>query len=155
MNIFVLDTDPNIASKYHNDKHVIKMIVESAQLLCTAHWQCSSSAPYKSTHKNHPCSIWVRTSLSNYKWLCNLAKSLCEEYTFRYGKKHKTESVIDYCIDNLPDISDNGLTEFALAMPDEYKINSNAVDCYRTYYKFGKSHLLKYTKRQIPNFLSN
>lgn len=155
MNIFVLHKNPEIAAKYHNDRHCVKMILETAQLLCTVHWLNNSSAPYKKTHINHPCSIWSRESLSNYNWLCSLGKSLCKEYTFRYGRIHKSESVIDFCIENIPNIKDKGLTKFALAMPDEHKINKgeSPILCYRHYYKFGKSHLIKYTKRNVPSFI--
>ena len=65
MNIFVLDNDPFKAAEYQCDKHVVKMVLETAQLLCSAH----ETAPYKRTHYNHPCAIWTRSSLSNYMWL--------------------------------------------------------------------------------------
>lgn len=70
MNIFILDTNPKIAAQYHVDKHVVKMILETAQLLCSAHWLNGSEAPYKLTHKNHPCAIWTRECVENYNWLC-------------------------------------------------------------------------------------
>lgn len=68
MNIFVLDSDPEIAAKYHTDKHVIKMILESAQMMSTVVRYVGLDAGYKSTHLNHPCTIWARTSLSNWLW---------------------------------------------------------------------------------------
>lgn len=153
MNIFILDKNPKICAEYHNDKHCIKMILESAQLLCSVHWLNGSNAPYKLTHKNHPCSIWVRKSYSNYRWLCDLSKNLCHEYTFRFGKRHKTEDVIDYCINNQPNITDIGITSFVKVLPEEYNINDDVIECYRAYYKYGKSNLIKYTKRDIPKFL--
>ena len=80
MNIFYLDSDIELNAKYHNDKHVVKMILESAQLLCGVHWYLGRSAPYKFSHKNHPCSIWTRSSINNYNYLCKLGKALCKEY---------------------------------------------------------------------------
>jgi hypothetical protein len=77
MNIFYLDKSPYTCARYHCDKHVVKMILETAQLLCGAHWATGGTAQYKPTHLNHPCAIWVRKSLSNYKWLCELGFNLC------------------------------------------------------------------------------
>lgn len=92
MNIFVLDRDVKKCAIYHNDKHVVKMILESAQLLCGVHHMTESNIndiPYKLSHKNHPCSIWAREDISNYLWLCELGLELCKEYTYRYGRRHK------------------------------------------------------------------
>lgn len=98
-------------AEYHVDKHVVKMILETSQLLCGAHWVCGSEAPYKLSHKNHPCSIWVRKSLSNYLYLCELGLELGREYTHRYGKKHKSIEIIEWCLINKPNILDIGFTE--------------------------------------------
>ena len=78
------------------------MILESSQLLCGVHWLSGSEAPYKLSHRNHPCSIWTRKSLSNYLWLCELGLELCNEYTRRYGKTHKTKQILEWCLDNKP-----------------------------------------------------
>jgi hypothetical protein len=102
MNIFVLDWDVKKCATYHNDKHVVKMILETAQLLCGVHWSIGSEAPYKLSHKNHPCSVWVRQDLNNYLWLCELGLELCKEYSYRYGKRHKTQEIIEWCICNKP-----------------------------------------------------
>jgi len=127
------------------------MILETAQLLCSSHWVSGGIAPYKLTHKNHPCSVWVRKDLKNYIWLCDLGKELCLEYTFRYGKIHKTEKIIKWLSKNYPKINKTkkGVTEFARAMPDKYKSDS-IVKSYRAYYLGEKRKILKYTKREIP-----
>ena len=80
MNIFVLDENPQVAAQMHNDKHVVKMILETAQLLCGVHHMVGGDydIPYKLSHKNHPCAIWVRQCIENYIWLCDLGLSLCE-----------------------------------------------------------------------------
>jgi len=135
------------------DKHVVKMILESAQLLCNAHWVTGNGpAPYAQTHVNHPCSIWVRSSISNYKWLLEHAFALCEEYTIRYNKKHKTTEVIAWCSKNLPKLKNIGLTEFAQAMPDQYR-DIDAVVAYRKYYVNEKSKIAKYKLGIIPDFM--
>ena len=90
MNIFYLDHDPRLAAQYHCDKHVVKMILESAQLLCTAvNIRAGGQvSPYKTTHVNHPCSIWVRQNSANAMWVWYLLCYLNAEYSFRYGKLH-------------------------------------------------------------------
>ena len=136
MNIFFLDENPTLSAKYHVDKHVVKMILETAQLLCSVHHvtdQVTDQVPYKLSHKNHPCAIWARESLSNYLYLCELGLELGKEYTYRYGKKHKSIEVIEWCIVNKPNIPDIGFTTPAMAMPDEFKVDS-VVESYRNYY---------------------
>lgn len=135
MNIFVLDTDPKKCAQYHNDKHVIKMILETAQLLCNVHHMTGNDdVPYRLTHKNHPCSIWVRQSISNYNWLVKLGLELCYEYTKRYGKIHKSQKVIEWCAMNTPNLPNNDMTEFVCVMPHSCKISNDPVTNYREYY---------------------
>jgi Pyrimidine dimer DNA glycosylase len=156
MNIFVLSYIIEECARFHCDKHVVKMILESCQLLSTAHHEHPIELwkpKYKSTHKNHPSAKWARESLSNYIWLCQLAKALCIEYTHRYGKIHKCEEYVDELRLNTPDIQDNGLTRFALAMPDYCKCE-DAVASYRDYYLIDKYHLLQYKKRERPPWVA-
>lgn len=158
MNIFVLDTDPKIAAQYHCDKHVVKMILETAQLLCTAHHVNGINANvedylYKQTHINHPCAIWARQSKENYDWLTELGLRLCKEYTKRYDKVHKSQYLIQLLTVHDPiDYPKKGLTEFAIAMPEEYRLNE-VVSSYRNYYKYGKKDILTYKNSEIPEFL--
>eukprot|EP00117_Sycon_ciliatum_P024906 scpid13478/ scgid20788/ len=112
MNFFFLSQVAAECARYHCDKHVVKMILEYAQLLYTAHavnnvddesWR--KRAPlggYRKTHSQHPTAIWVRTCQGNYSLLAGIAKELCSEFTHRYGKQHKTEVHIDWLKDNLP-----------------------------------------------------
>jgi hypothetical protein len=151
MNIFILDLDVKKCAQYHCDKHVVKMILETAQLLCGVHWVTETlhSIPYKLSHKNHPCSIWARESLSNYLYLCELGLELCNEYTYRYGKRHKSQEVIEWCLVNKPKIKDIGFTKPSKAMPDEYKVKS-VVESYRNYYMGAKSGFAVWKKREKP-----
>ena len=135
MNIFVLDKNPHVAAMYACDRHVVKMILESAQMLCSV--QPEGTAPYKRAFYNHPCTKWVRASSANYDWLIEHARALCAEYSRRYDKVHKSEEVIDWCDANRPELPDVGLTPFAQAMPEDYK-NEDAVEAYRTYYRNDK-----------------
>jgi hypothetical protein len=119
MNIFILHKEPSICAKMHCDRHVVKMIIESCQILCSVHWILGKKAPYKLTHYNHPCSIWARSSISNYKWLLELTRNLCNEYSHRYNRKHACEKTLKWCEKHIPKINDYGLTKFVLAMPDK------------------------------------
>lgn len=152
MNIFILDKDPKISAELMCDKHCVKMILESAQMLCSAFPQ--GDAPYKRTHFNHPCSKWIRESVENYEWLLNHAYALVGEYLSRYEKIHKSLDAIQWCDDHyhnlkLPDI---GLTKFAQAMPEEYK-NKDAVIAYKTYYANDKKRFAKWKNRETPDFM--
>lgn len=152
MNIFFLDSDPKKCAKYHNDKHVVKMILETAQLLCGVHWTLSKEAPYKLSHKNHPCSIWVRSSLENYLWLCELGLELCQEFEYRYEKTHKSKPVIEWCLINKPNIPDIPFEEPPQAMPEQYKVIGNSTKAYRNYYVGEKSHFCKWKNRNTPRW---
>jgi hypothetical protein len=154
MNIFFLDYDTKKCAEYHCDKHVVKMILETAQLLCGTHWIIGSEAPYKLSHKNHPCAIWTRESLSNYLYLCDLGLELCKEYTYRYGKRHKSQDIIEWCLIHKPNISDLGFTTPPTAMPDEYKVES-VVESYRNYYVGAKKDFCVWKNRDIPEWFSN
>ena len=161
MNIFILDKDVKKCAQYHCDKHVVKMILETAQLLCGVHHvtahdtaQVTDQVPYKLSHKNHPCSIWARESLSNYLYLCELGLELCYEYTHRYGKRHKSQDVIEWCLTNKPNILDKGFTEPAKAMPDEYKVD-DVVQSYRNYYCGAKSGFAVWKMRDIPHWYNS
>ena len=151
MNIFVVNKAPVIAAQELCDKHIVKMILESAQMLCASFEQ--GTAPYKRTHYNHPCTKWIRKSQANYEWLLTHAYSLCEEYLSRYGKIHKSLDAIDWCDNhyhelNLPDI---GLTPFAQAMPDKYK-NDDAVQAYKDYYNGEKAYMAEWKNNLIPEW---
>lgn len=161
MNIFVLDTDPLLAAQYHVDKHIVKMPLETAQMLCTAHHLLESpfEVPYKPTHKNHPCTLWVCQETANYLWLCELGMELCIEYTYRYEKRHKCQDVIEQCHKYVPHsqvypnlISYQDHTPFAQAMP-EYFYDDDPVVAYRQYYALGKKHLHSWKKRDTPEWL--
>lgn len=152
MNIFFLDENPKLCAQYHNNSHCIKMILETAQLLCSVHHvtgQNTDQVPYKLSHKNHPCAVWARESLSNYSYLCELGLELGKEYTHRYGKRHKSIDVIEWCIVNKPNIPDIGFTTPAMAMPDEFKVDS-VVESYRNYYMGAKDNLASWKNREKP-----
>lgn len=160
MNIFVLDYNPHLAARYHSDRHIVKMVLETAQLLCTAHRVLDGDdciAPnvlYKSTHVNHPCAVWARDCYANYIWLYDLFVSLCEEYTFRYEKTHLSEKMLKQFLSqppkNIADTGDYFPDSFAMAMPDEYK-QACPVQAYREYYVGEKQKLLEYIRgREFP-----
>ena len=151
MNIFAVDSDPKIAAQQLCDKHVVKMILESAQMLCAVF--PNGEAPYKRAFYNHPCTKWARESVENYEWLLNHAYAMWQEYTRRYGKVHKSLNAIGWCGSNYHklNIPSKGLTPFAQAMPEEYK-NDCSVTAYRSYYNGEKAYFAKWTKRETPNW---
>ena len=171
MNIFFLHPNPRRCARWHCDKHVVKMIIESCQLLYTAHWMlaqlfdlveppyihCAPNRGYKPTHPKHPCGIWVRESLNNYRWLVRLTEELILEYKFRYeNKTHKCEEHLIWLKMNEPfGLESTGFTAPKCAMPEEYK-RSNPIVAYRLFYKFSKDRergIVKYTNRHRPHFL--
>ena len=167
MNIFYLDKVPEKCAEMHVDKHVVNMILEYAQLLSTAHRildgvesiglsktgrkQTRYVLPderepilYSATHINHPSAAWVRQSAMNYRWLYTLLVALCKEYTHRYGKVHKCESVglvnqLQITPTNIP--YNVNFTEPTPAMPDECKVTNDSIQSYRNYYVMNKGHL--------------
>lgn len=161
MNIFFLDWNPKIAALYAVDKHIVKMILESVQLLYSAYHLCDPKllekcpyTPYRLTHKNHPCAKWVRESYSNFYWLLILSWEYCKEYTFRYEKVHACQKHVLWMIHNLPNIPKVPFTSPAQAMPDKYKDN-DPVQAYKNYYIGEKLHFARYTKRTVPVWLQD
>lgn len=166
MNIFFLHWNPRKCAKYHCDKHVVKMIVESCQLLYTCHWihsgpappphiDCAPSGGYKPTHKKHPSVLWLCESLDNYRWLIQLTHELLEEYHYRYSDRtHACEKHLDWLRIVYPlGLVSKGLTPPKCAMPAEYKEAGDAVECYRAYYCGTKLGFATYRKRHRPHFL--
>ena len=159
MNIFVLDQDPEKAAQYHCDKHVVKMILETAQIMSTvviSKLPKAADVLYKPTHRNHPCTLWAGESLDNFLWLSALGLNLCEEFEYRYDKVHKSKAVIQNALTlgamGILNWDKDELTPFAQAMPLEYQ-NGNPVKAYRDYYRYEKTKLLTYTRRRKPQWL--
>jgi len=151
MNIFAVDESPSAAAEYLCDSHVVKMILETAQILCTVHdlhgeWQ---DWMYKPTHRHHPSVLWAAENDCNYSWLTYHFYALGSEYTRRYNKKHKTIDKFSGELSYPPrSIAPSPRqTPFALAMPDEYKFFDTPVDCYRAYYAGVKSKMDRFTYR--------
>ena len=150
MNIFYLSHDPVKAAQVQYNKHVVKMILETAQLLCTAHHELGSiiNIPYKATHKNHPSAIWVRSSAEAYMWAYEHMLALGAEYTKRYGKEHLT---IAKCRDllyilplNIPNVP---FEQPPQCMPDQYKVDGDSVSAYWNYYE-NEKHTIKNQNEQ-------
>ena len=152
MNIFFLDKDPITAAQYHCDKHCVKMILESAQLLSTAHRILDEDDAhpnvYKVAHKNHPSTIWTRSSEDHYIWLYELFRNLSIEFSNRYSKVHLSWEKLGFILDSLPkNIKDNGWIDPPQCMPDYCK-KSDTVEAYRTYYKSEKASFCTWKTQQ-------
>lgn len=163
MNIFILSTNIERCARYLCDKHVVKMGTEAAQMLSTAHWFHEGRQPegnieiYKPTHQHHQCSVWARKNEKNYLWLCDMGLAITKEYTYRYDKVMKTESVLHFLKENVPEsISGKGkrISPFVIGFKQEEYIHpGDVVKSYRNYYRGEKSHILKYKRRPVPHFL--
>ena len=175
MNIFYLSHDVEKCAREHVDKHCVKMILEYAQLLSTAHrvidgvqgirlseggrrlknWVLPDDREdflYKATHVNHPSAVWARASKENYIWLSKLFIALLDEYTYRYGKHHKSGELVDYLSyppDNIPNIP---FTQPTPAMPDQYK-QDNSIAAYKAYYIGEKSSMFSWKNRPVPEWI--
>jgi hypothetical protein len=126
MNIFVLDYNPVTAAQMLCDKHVVKMALETAQILSTV-----CGGPYRPTHVNHPCVKWAGDNRLQFNWLRRHGLAICDEYTRRYGKVHKSQAVIEQC--KRPENMRVGVVDFVQCMPEEHKCE-DAVQAYRSYY---------------------
>lgn len=182
MNIFYLHNDTKTCAEMHNDKHCVKMILEYAQLLSTAHRVLDGvlttdrggksgrqrttyiladdrdTMLYRATHINHPSAVWVRQSPENYIWLSNMLLALCEEYTHRYAKVHKVErdGLCYVLFKNIPNnIGNKGWSEPTPAMPDDVKVPGDSIASYRNYYIKNKTHLANWKNRKVPDWYAN
>lgn len=150
MNIFAVHKNPTTAAQSLHDRHVVKMVLESAQMLCTVAVQLGLQAPYKATHAKHPCVIWASQTDSNAEWLYIHAMALCHEYTHRFGRRHKSQDVIEAISPRLiAALPEGPLMPFAQAMPDPCK-RPDPVDGYREYYRQHKLAGNRYTNRVRP-----
>lgn len=153
MNIFVLDNSPVQSAKDMCDKHIVKMIVESGQMLstCLHHYNApNKDKVYRASYTHHPCTKWVIASKENYSWLLTHFVALCREYTRRYNKIHKTQALLPE-FESFKHPNQRGLTEFAQAMPDEYK-DINVVTAYRNYYMGEKKRFAKWKMGNQPKW---
>jgi hypothetical protein len=124
MNLFAVHRDPRDSARALADRHVVKMTLETAQMLSAAlhRYDAAPEGAYRATHKNHPCTRWVGDSRCNYRWAVEHGRALAAEYERRFSKQHKSLRVIDLCADHAEAIPEGHLTPFALAMPDEFKV---------------------------------
>ena len=179
MNIFILDTDPVVAAQSQCDKHVVKMVTESAQMLSTAHrvldgaiekrlsssgktigdyWALPDSREHvlmRAVHMKHPCTVWTMQSAHNYNWHYEHYCALSEEYSHRYGKQHGAfyNNEIGQALKKLPqNISVAGLTQFPLAMKQfpQCIVEDDIVQSYQNFYREAKADFAKWTRREIP-----
>lgn len=161
MNIFTTSECPDQSARWLVDKHCVKMLLESVQLLSTAYHEQGIEAPYKASHRNHPSSIWTRMSYDNFQWLIAHAYGISDEYTARYGKTHKSLKVLEWCEDHvhLLGFDSCDLTPFAIAIADDCVCRTlpdfeslSAIDKYRQYILLDKQHIHSW-KRNKPHWI--
>lgn len=145
MNLFILDIDPVKAAKLNCDKHVCKIILEVAQMLCLARIANGLDAPWEGkSHLNNHVSKWVRENMSNYNWTVEHGLALCDEYTRRYEKDHKTRRIIEWCRDNPPSLINAPMTPFRQAVAEDC-YDADPVRAYIKYYNRYKARFCKWT----------
>jgi len=156
MNIFILDNSPVLSAQYMCDKHIVKMILETRELLRMAMYPKAEFVPNElKRYKNHPCAKWARKSRANFQWLWNHGKALCAEYTYRYGKTHKYDNFFTgQYLESWAsrDFEEEELIPFVQCMLPEY-FDPDPIVAYRNYYMGAKTHLLKYTRRTPPEWM--
>lgn len=181
MNIFILDENPIKAAQLQCDKHVVKMIIESAQMLSTAHRMLDGyvekrrsksgkrminywvhpnknleATLYKAVHHGHPCTVWTMESNDNYNWHYDHFVALCTEYRYRYNKIHATETLLTELLSSIPNnIPISNLTDFPLAMKanPECIHEGDPVRSYREYYQTKQDRFkMAWTNRSTPNW---
>ena len=159
MNIFILDEDPVKAAQMHCNKHVIKMILESAQMLSAAHHIAGEGdykdQLYKMTHRNHPCTEWAYVASGNYIWLFNLFRALLDEYEYRYGRVHESSKLVPLLEKKPKWISDSVRSPFRIAISNDYDISNreNAVEAYREYYKLKSQQMtMEWPPERVPDW---
>jgi hypothetical protein len=155
MNLFAVDWCPERAAQALCNQHVVKMPLETAQILCTVSALLGRPGPYKPTHAQHPCTRWVMRTIGNWRWAADHGYALCAEYTRRYGKRHASQDVLDWCCSRaaaVPGTCD-GLLPFVQAMPEQYQ-GPDPVESYRAYYRAEKLKFGKWAPRaQVPEWL--
>ena len=156
MNLFILSLIHAECAQFMIDKHIHKILLEAVQMLCTAVRLLNEDVHpciYKVAHKNHPVSIWCRTSRENFIWTLDLIDALHEEWRFRqsHTKTHKSYVIAQYLRTIIPTFPEQGLTPFALAMPDQYK-QDDPIESYRAYYRGDKAHMASWKKRSRPEW---
>lgn len=159
MNIFYLHHAAPLAAKMHCDVHVVKMILETAQILCTVHHIHGNgeAVPYKPTHQRHPSVLWAAESKAQYDWLQHLGHHLCYEYALRYGRRHACEVHINGCLRMPPAALMAGKftwREPPQAMPEECRIEGDAVNAYRKYYQKYKAQFAKWRLGGVPAWMT-
>lgn len=159
MQIFILDADIQKNAESYCDKHVVKIITEICQILCTRSRQFHGELPdfcYKSTHNNHPLIKWCGESTGNWEYTVKIGQALLDEYYYRYEKydKHlRNKTILNHFDKTFPiDVFPGPRTEFIQCIPEKYK-QKDTITAYREYYREEKKHFAKYTKRKPPIWL--
>lgn len=176
MNLFYLHKDPVKSASMHVDKHAVKMVIEYAQMLSTAHrildgkqyidassgrrikrWALEGEMEgmlYKASHINHPSTQWVRGNAIQYQYAYDMFVALCDEYTYRYGRTHLTDEKLRGLLNQLPNnISLGQWSEPPQCMPDDVKVEGNSLNAYHKYYAKYKKDFAVWTKREVPTFM--
>ena len=157
MNIFYLHRDASEAARMACDKHVVKMIIETAQMLYVAHTRSKIRARklglYLPAHVNHPSTKWARENRVQYEWLYQHFVALCDEYTHRYGKVHMTDRKLREKLSVVPDLPVGEFSDPPQCMFEDVK-TEDTVEAYRNYYRVYKRRFARWTRRNVPDWFT-
>lgn len=149
MNIFYLDENPVAAARCLVDKHVVRMVLETAQILSTVSVRYGVEAPYRATHRNHPVVLWAGNTKGNWEWTLLHGMGIASEYKLRFGKEHKSAAIIDWCLEQGSKPSSGSLEPPRQCMPDEYRCE-DPVEAYRRYYIGDKIRMAAWREPGLP-----
>lgn len=155
MNIFCVDSDPRPAAQALCDQHILKMPIETAQLLGNIRHEQGLDAIYAPFNPRHPCSLWAGESRDNYYWLLAHGLELCREFTYRYAKEHACQRVILWYARRRHDLRfpQKKRTPFRQCMPEIYRDETDAIRAYRNYYRFDKARFARWNHRPRPEWM--
>src|ERR1700744_5095204 len=154
MNIFAVDSDPVLCAQALDDKRLLKMILETAQILSSAlsnlgYWK---SNLYRPTHVNHPCVQWAGASRRNFDWLVLYGIALGQEYKHRFGRFHRSVSVVMNASERFKDCPLDALSMTPFPNCTGWKGRS-VQDAYRAYLSVDKwTETSRWTKRSKPEW---
>lgn len=155
MNIFYVHPEPVVAATMLHDKHVVKMVLETTQILCAVHHRYGAEAPYRATHMNHPSVLWAGDTVQQYGWTWKHGIALANEYRARYGRQHACAAILDGLQRPPTGLHTAGWVQPPQCMPDEFVTPGDAIAGYRKYYLARKVDQSKWTRRDVPDFITN
>ena len=161
MNRFLINYSPELCARDMCDKHVVKMPLEEAQMLCTtvrlhAPEYAEEAGLYRAVHQKHPCTIWAGQTRANYLYSLDMFREMCREYTYRYGKVHASWRLYDALVDAAQYVPDGNITPHPECFSEHTDLKSGRpwpIQSYRKFYMTKQKRFkMVWTKRDMPEW---